>query len=272
MNSTPILLLSPIITYFPSTMKTTLISALLLPLLLSSVFAADDDDVTCQTKLGKESVADVQTVTVTKTDSVAPTTTTTRIPTVVKKANQWSTITVFSTKTFTVTGKGGTDTFSTTTTLFKVATVVVTSTSTKTSTKTGTRTSTSTTQIPTTAGFKFISDTVNSRSLNAQKRDRLFQKPHARAIIKPGIKAFKFPSKVQCTSLIYIFIYSILTELTAQVPNFFLMPTQRLSRKLALQLPRQSIVCRQPLSSRQSLPLQLSFPKMYLSPSPLPLP
>ncbi|KLO82143.1 Uncharacterized protein LW93_9325 [Fusarium fujikuroi] len=183
-------------------MKTTLLSALLLPLLSSSVIAADDEDVTCQTKLGKESVADVQTITVTKTDSVVPTTTTTVIPTVVKKANQWSTITVFSTKTFTVTGKGGTDTFSTTTTLFKVATVIVTATSTTTSTKTGTRTSTSTTQIPTTAGFKFISDTVNSRSLNAQKRDKLFQKPHARAIIKPGIKAFKFPSKVQCTKLL----------------------------------------------------------------------
>ncbi|KAI1012185.1 hypothetical protein LB503_004843 [Fusarium chuoi] len=165
-------------------MKTTLLSALLLPLLSSSVLAADDDDVTCRTKLGKESVADVQTITVTKTDSVVPTTTTTVIPTVVKKANQWSTITVFSTKTFTV------------------ATVIVTATSTTTSTKTGTRTSTSTTQIPTTAGFKFISDTVNSRSLNAQKRDKLFQKPHARAIIKPGIKAFKFPSKVQCTKLL----------------------------------------------------------------------
>ncbi|KAH7151621.1 hypothetical protein DER46DRAFT_690677 [Fusarium sp. MPI-SDFR-AT-0072] len=176
-------------------MKTTLLSALLLPLLSSSAFAADDDDVTCQTKLGKESVADVQNVTVTKTDSVIPTTTTTIIPTVVKKANQWSTITVFSTKTFTVTGKGDTDTFSTTTTLFKFATVTVTATTTTTSTKTGTRTSTSTTQIPTTAGFKFISDTVNSRSLNAQKRDKLFQKPHARAIIKPGMKAFQISFK-----------------------------------------------------------------------------
>ncbi|KAK2931819.1 hypothetical protein FoTM2_009336 [Fusarium oxysporum f. sp. vasinfectum] len=174
---------------------------LLLLLLSSSVFAADDDDVTCLTKLGKESVADIHTVTVTKIDSLVPTTTTI-IPTVVKKANQWSIITVFSTKTFTVTGKGDTGTFSTTTTLFKVATVTVTATTTTTSTKTGTRTSTSTTQIPTTAGFKFISDTVNSRSLNAQKGDKLFQNPHARAIIKPGMKPFKFPSKVQFTKTV----------------------------------------------------------------------
>ncbi|EWZ80828.1 hypothetical protein FOWG_15167 [Fusarium oxysporum f. sp. lycopersici MN25] len=165
-------------------MKTILFSALLL-LLSSSVFAADDDDVTCQTKLGEESVADIHTVTVTKIDSLVPTTTTI-IPTVVMKANQWSTITVFSTKTFTVTGKGNTGTFSTTTTLFKVATVTVTATTTTTSTKTGTRTSTSTTQIPTTAEFKFISDT----------------NPHARAIIKPGMKPCKFPSKVQCTRLL----------------------------------------------------------------------
>ncbi|ENH72097.1 hypothetical protein FOC1_g10006462 [Fusarium oxysporum f. sp. cubense race 1] len=135
----------------------TQLSALLLPLLSSSVFTADDGDVTCQTQLGNE--------------------------------------------TFTVTGKGDTDKFSATTTLFKVTTVTVTATSTTTSTKTGTRISTSTTQIPTTAGFKFISNTVNSRSLNAQKRDKLFQKPHARAIIKPGMKAFKFPSKVQGTEL-----------------------------------------------------------------------
>ncbi|KAH7194089.1 hypothetical protein DER44DRAFT_889286 [Fusarium oxysporum] len=181
-------------------MKTILFSALLL-LLSSSVFAADDDDVTCQTKLGEESAEDIHTVTVTKIDSLVPTTTTI-ILTVVKKANQWSTITVFSTKTFTVTGKGDTGTFSTTTTLFKVATVTVTATTTTTSTKTGTRSSTSTTQIPTTAEFKFISDTVNSRSLNAQKGDKLFQNPHARATIKPGMKPCKFPSKVQCTRLL----------------------------------------------------------------------
>ncbi|KAH7217556.1 hypothetical protein BKA60DRAFT_636776 [Fusarium oxysporum] len=181
-------------------MKTILLSALLLHL-SSSVFAADDEDVTCQTNLGKESVADIHTATVTKIDSLVPTTTTI-IPTVVKKANQWSTITVFSTKTFTVTGKGDTGTFSTTTTLFKVATVTVTATTTTTSTKTSTRTSTSTTQVPTTAGFKFISDTANSRSLNAQKGDKLFQNPHAGAIIKPGMKPFKFPSKFQCTRLL----------------------------------------------------------------------
>ncbi|KAL7757006.1 hypothetical protein ACKLNR_013999 [Fusarium oxysporum f. sp. zingiberi] len=164
-------------------MKTILFSALLL-LLSSSVFAADDDDVTCQTKLGEESVADIHTVTVTKIDSLVPTTTTV-IPT-----------------TFTVTGKGDTGTFSTTTTLFKVATVTVTATTTTTSTKTGTKTSTSTAQIPTTVGFKFISDTVNSRSLNAQKGDKLFQNPHARAIIKPGMKPFKFPSTVQFTKTV----------------------------------------------------------------------
>ncbi|RKL23365.1 hypothetical protein BFJ70_g12984 [Fusarium oxysporum] len=113
------------------------------------------------------------------------------------KANQWSTITVFSTKTFTVTGKGNTGTFSTTTTLFKVATVTVTATTTTTSTKTGTRTSTSTTQIPTTAEFKFISDTVNSRSLNA-----LLPNANKKVVQKTGTPVTKTVARMQTTTIV----------------------------------------------------------------------
>ncbi|KAF4333490.1 hypothetical protein FBEOM_12698 [Fusarium beomiforme] len=118
-------------------MKVALFATLLLSLLTSPALAADDDNVTCQTKLGTH-----------------------------------------------------------------VATVTVTATATTTTTNTGTETSTSTTQVPTTAGFKPISDTVNSRSLNAQKRDKIPKKPHARALVKPGMKAFTFPSKVHCTKLL----------------------------------------------------------------------
>ncbi|KAF4439571.1 hypothetical protein F53441_12557 [Fusarium austroafricanum] len=167
-------------------MKPTLFSTLLLPLLSSLTLAGDgDDDVICQTKLGTKSIATVDTKTVTKTDPITP--------------NNH----VFSTKTFTVTGEGDADTFNTTTTIFKVATVKVVATTTTTTTKTGTKTTTSTTNIPTTKGSQFISDTVNSRSLgSAKQRDNVAKSPHARALIKPGMKGFTFPQEVVCTKFL----------------------------------------------------------------------
>ncbi|KAF5025514.1 hypothetical protein F66182_2419 [Fusarium sp. NRRL 66182] len=151
-------------------MKTSLFSAALLPFLAASSLAASDDDVICRTELGTASVATVETDTITKTDTVGPTTTITIIPTVTKKVGRWSTITKFFTKTFTVTGTAATDTFTTTTTKFKIATIRVTATATTTTTKTGTETSTSTTQVPTTRGFKPIKDTLNSDSLPLKRR------------------------------------------------------------------------------------------------------
>ncbi|KAF5664263.1 hypothetical protein FHETE_7145 [Fusarium heterosporum] len=182
-------------------MKTTLFSTSLLSLLAASVWAEDDNDVTCQTELGTKSVAKVKTDTITKTSSARPTTTITVTPTETKEVGRWSTITKFSTKTYTVTGKGDTDTLSVTSTFFKVATITVTATATTTSTKTGTETSTSTTQVPTTAGFKPIQDTVNS--VGFSNPSRLFaRKPRVPALVKPGLKAFTFPSKVHCTEFV----------------------------------------------------------------------
>ncbi|KAJ4005036.1 hypothetical protein NW752_011550 [Fusarium irregulare] len=157
---------------------------------------------TCRIELGKTSVAKLKTDTVTKTNAIKPTTTITVVPTETKQVGRWSTITVFSTKTFTVTGKGGTDTFRTTSTSFKIATVKVTATATTTTTKTGTVKSTSTTQVPTSAGFRFISDTVNSDAFGVALSPRKVAKnPHAPPLIKPGVKAFEFPAKVHCTKL-----------------------------------------------------------------------
>ncbi|UZP42900.1 hypothetical protein NXS19_010716 [Fusarium pseudograminearum] len=151
--------------------------------MISSTLAADDDNVTCRTELGKTSVASIKTDTVTKTDSIKPTKTVTIIPTKTKE--------------------GGTDTFSTTSTLFKIATVTVTATNTITTTKTGTVKSTRTTVVPTTAGFRFISDTVNEESFAPIAGPRKFARnPHAPPLIKPGLKAFAFPNKVHCTELL----------------------------------------------------------------------
>ncbi|RGP81439.1 hypothetical protein FLONG3_584 [Fusarium longipes] len=182
-------------------MKTSFFSATLLPLLAAFARAADDDGVTCQTELGTKSIAKVKTDTVTKTSSARPTTTVTVTPTETKEVGRWSTVTEFTTKTYTVTGKGDTDTLSVTSTLFKVATVTVTATATTTSTKTGTVKSTSTTQVATTAGFKFIQDTVNSAGFSNPSR-LLARKPRAPPINKPGLKAFAFPSKVHCTEFV----------------------------------------------------------------------
>ncbi|GKU17218.1 hypothetical protein FLAG1_08746 [Fusarium langsethiae] len=183
-------------------MKTILLSAALIPFLAVSSLAADDDDVTCRTELGKTSVAKVKTDTVTEADTIKPTITITVIPTETKQVGRWSTVTKFSSKTFTVTGRGGTDTVSTTSTLFKIATVKVTATATTTSTKTGTVKSTRTTAIPTTAGFRFISDTVNKESFAPVAGPRMFARnPHAPPLIKPGLKAFSFPNEVHCTKL-----------------------------------------------------------------------
>ncbi|KAL6914626.1 hypothetical protein FSST1_012386 [Fusarium sambucinum] len=184
-------------------MKTILFSAALVPLLAILSLAAGDDDITCRTDLGKTSVAKVMTDTVTQTDPIKPTTTVTVIPTETKEVGRWSTVTKFSTKTFTVTGKGDTDTVSTTSTLFKIATVKVTATMTETSTKTGTVKSTRTTAVPTTAGFRFISDTVNKESFAPVAGPRKFARnPHAPPLIKPGLKAFSFPNEVHCTKLL----------------------------------------------------------------------
>ncbi|KAJ4246345.1 hypothetical protein NW762_013696 [Fusarium torreyae] len=185
-------------------MKTTFFYATLLPLLAASGLAADgdgDSSIVCRTEMGSTSVSDVETDTTTKTRKIAPTTTITVNPTVTKQNGRWSTITKLATKTFTVTGKADTDTFTTTTTLFKVATVTVSATATITTTKTGTETSTSTTQVPTTAGFKPISDTINSDALPLKRR-KAGKNPHARPKVKAGLRAMSFPSEVHCTKLL----------------------------------------------------------------------
>ncbi|KAF4963302.1 hypothetical protein FSARC_8670 [Fusarium sarcochroum] len=191
-------------------MKTTMFYAALLPLLVASGLAADGNggsSLICRTEMGTTSVSSVETDTTTETMKAGPTTTVTLNLTVTDQVSRWFTITKLATKTFTVTDKGTADTSNTTTTLFKVGTVTVTATATATITKTDTSTSTSTTQVPTSSGFEPISDTVNSETLPlnrrfASKRGKAAQNPHAPPKINAGLKAFDFPSQVDCTKLL----------------------------------------------------------------------
>ncbi|QPC80071.1 hypothetical protein HYE68_010823 [Fusarium pseudograminearum] len=212
-------------------MKTFLFSAALVPFLAVSGLAADDDNVTCRTELGKTSVASIKTDTITKTDPIKPTKTVTIIPTKTKEVGLWSTVTKFSTKTFTRTAKGGTDTFSTTSTLFKIATA----TNTITTTKTGTVKSTRTTVVPTTAGFRFISDTVNEESFAPVAGPRKFARnPHAPPLVKPGLKAFAFSNKVHCKFSIQMNPYNTRTVKKTVSPTTTTVSTMRTKTKIAI--------------------------------------